>query len=183
MAAQQSVEKALAALTARVRALEDELAITRVLTSYGLTVDSDDADGCADLYTDDAVVTIDDEATFAGREQIRTIVTCDEHQAILPGCAHVMGPFVIRVDSDRAVATGYATIFTAGQGQREVLRQSFGRWELSRIDNRWRITNRAAYAMGHLGGSNIARRATTESSSAQPIDAPRIETNETISPG
>jgi SnoaL-like domain len=60
-------------------------------------------------------VTIDDAVRLEGREEIRTIVTSDAHQAILPGCAHVMGPFTVEVSGDGATATGYATVYVAGK--------------------------------------------------------------------
>ena len=62
-------------LAARLQAVEDELAITRLLTSYGFAVDGDDADACAALYSPDALVTIDDAVRLEGRDEIRTIVT------------------------------------------------------------------------------------------------------------
>ena len=77
-------------------------------------MDGDDADACADLYSPDAVVTIDDVTTLRGRDEVRGIVTSDAHQAILPGCAHVMGPFTVHVSGDTATATGYATVYVAG---------------------------------------------------------------------
>src|ERR1700712_1453339 len=104
-----NLEQLVSRLAERVQALEDELAITRLLTSYGFAVDGDDPDGCADLYSPDAVFELDGKVAASGREELRTIVTCDAHQEILPGCAHVMGPFVVEVTSDTAVATGYAT--------------------------------------------------------------------------
>ena len=119
-------------LAARLQAVEDELAITRLLTSYGFAVDGDDADACAALYSPDALVTIDDAVRLEGRDEIRTIVTSDAHQAILPGCAHVMGPFTVAVTGDTATATGYATVYVAGEAGRLVWRQSLSRWTLRR---------------------------------------------------
>src|SRR5882762_7834935 len=97
----ETVSQSIAALSRRLHAVEDELAIVRLLTSYGFAVDSNDADGCADLYSADAVISIDDTVRLSGPEQIRTLVTSDAHQAILPGCAHVMGPFTVDVSSDK----------------------------------------------------------------------------------
>jgi ketosteroid isomerase-like protein len=152
-------DEAVARLAERVQALEDELAITRLLTSYGFAVDGDDADGCAEIYAPDAIVRIDDTVTLTGRDELRTIVTCDAHQAILPGCAHVMGPFTVAVSADTATATGYATVFVAQEGSRQVWRQSLSRWELARIDGQWRVVSRASWAIGRAEGQAIARAA------------------------
>jgi uncharacterized protein (TIGR02246 family) len=154
-----TLDDMVAWLAARVTALEDELAITRLLTSYGFAVDGDDAEGCADIYTDDAVVTIDGATRLAGRAEVRTIVTCDAHQGILPGCAHVMGPFAVQVDGDRAVATGYATVFVAADGDRQIWRQSYSRWELTRTMAGWRVATRDTWAVGRPEGQQIVREA------------------------
>jgi uncharacterized protein (TIGR02246 family) len=144
-------------LAARLRAVEDELAITRLLTSYGFAVDGDDPDACADLYSPDAIVTIDDNVTLHGREELRGIVTSEAHQAILPGCAHVMGPFTVHVTGDTATATGYATVYVAGESGRTVWRQSLSRWTLARTPGGWKVTRRESWAIGREPGQQIAR--------------------------
>jgi uncharacterized protein (TIGR02246 family) len=155
----QPLEEVVARLAARVQALEDELTITRLLTSYGFAVDGDDADGCADIYTPDATVSIDDTVRLTGRQEVRTIVTSEAHQAILPGCAHVMGPFTVAVDGDSATATGYATVYVEKEGSRQVWRQSLSRWELARTDGQWRVVSRTSWAIGRAEGQAIARAA------------------------
>ena len=154
-----TLAQTVAQLARRLTALEDELAITRVLTAYGLAVDGDDADGCADLYAPDGTVVIDGGTTLTGREELRTIVTSDAHQAILPGCAHVMGPFVVEVTGDRATATGYATVAVAGEPDRRIWRQSLSRWELSRTPAGWRVDGRNTWATGRPEGQQAAREA------------------------
>ena len=165
------LQELIAGLAARVQAVEDELAITRLLTSYGFAVDGDDAEGCADLYSPDAVFELDGEVALTGREELRTIVTCDAHQAILPGCAHVMGPFSVEVDGDTATATGYATVYIAEAGRRKIWRQSLGRWELSRVNGRWVVTRRSSWASGRPEGQQAAREAVrAQLTKARPAD-------------
>jgi uncharacterized protein (TIGR02246 family) len=144
-------------LSARLQAVEDELAITRLLTSYGFAVDGDDADACADLYSPDALVTIDDATSLRGRDEIRSIVTSDAHQAILPFCAHVMGPFTVQVSGDTATAIGYATVYVATEAGRQVWRQSLSRWTLQRQGAGWRVQRRESWAMGREQGQAIAQ--------------------------
>ena len=151
------LEATIERLAARLQAVEDELAITRLLTSYGFAVDGDDPDGCADLYAPDALVTIDDVTTLRGRDELRGIVTSEAHQAILPGCAHVMGPFTVHVSGDTATATGYATVYVAGEADREVWRQSLSRWTLGRAGGRWRVQRRESWAIGREQAQAIAR--------------------------
>ena len=151
------LEARVAELAARLSAVEDELAITRLLTSYGFAVDGDDADACADLYSPDALVTIDDATTLHGRDEVRTIVTSDAHQAILPGCAHVMGPFTVHVSGGTATATGYATVYVAHEGGRHVWRQSLSRWTLRRGPEGWRVQRRESWGIGREQAQLIAR--------------------------
>ena len=146
-------------LSTRLQRVQDELAVTRLLTSYGFAVDGDDADGCADLYADDAVITLDDAVTLTGREQIRSIVTSDAHQAVLPHCAHVMGPFAVEVSGDHAAATGYMTIYTLKTGVRRIWRQGLSRFELSRQPAGWRIDRRESWSIGRPEGQTLAREA------------------------
>lgn len=155
----KTLEEVVSRLADRVQALEDELAITRLLTSYGFAVDGDDPDGCADLYAPDAVVTIDDTVTLTGRAEVRTIVTSDAHQEILPGCAHVMGPFTVAVSGDSATATGYATVYIADDGSRHVWRQSLSQWGLARRQGQWKVVRRTSWAIGRAEGQAIARAA------------------------
>jgi len=146
-------------LSARLQRVEDELAITRLLTSYGFAVDSGDADGCADLYADDAVVTLDAAVTLTGRDEIRSIVTSDVHQAVLPHCAHVMGPFTVETSGDHATASGYLTVYTVKNGVRRIWRQGLSRFELSRHPAGWRIDRRESWSMGRAEGRTLAKQA------------------------
>ncbi len=151
------LEATVERLAARLQAVEDELAITRLLTSYGFAVDGDDPEACADLYSPAAVVTIDDVTTLRGRAELRGIVTSDAHQAILPGCAHVMGPFTVHISADTATATGYATVYVADEAGRRVWRQSLSRWTLARRDSRWAVQRRESWAVGREPAQLIAR--------------------------
>ncbi len=151
------LEAAVERLAARLQAVEDELAITRLLTSYGFAVDGDDPEACADLYSPAAVVTIDDATTLRGRAELRGIVTSDAHQAILPGCAHVMGPFTVHISADTATATGYATVYVADGAGRRVWRQSLSRWTLARRDGCWAVQRRESWAVGREPAQLIAR--------------------------
>jgi uncharacterized protein (TIGR02246 family) len=135
-------------LERRLQALEDEREIQRVLVRYGLAVDVGDAEATMALYAPDCFLDLNEAVFMQGREQTRGIVESDVHQALLPNCAHVMGPFVVQVDGDHAVATGYATVFLKQDGVSRIWHQAFGRWELSRCDGQWLITKRTSRTIG-----------------------------------
>src|SRR6185369_14044483 len=58
-ASMPSLEDTVADLARRVTRLEDELAIHRLIASYGLAVDAGDADGSAATFTEDGVYDVD----------------------------------------------------------------------------------------------------------------------------
>ncbi|RVT94459.1 nuclear transport factor 2 family protein [Sphingomonas crocodyli] len=135
-------------LAARIERLEDERAIQAHLIRYGLAVDSNSEIEASLLYAEDTHVDIDASVFMDGRDATRGIVASPLHQAILPNCAHVMGPFVVDIDGTRATATGYATVYVREDGEVKVWRQSFGRWELERREGRWQITKRVSRSTG-----------------------------------
>ena len=138
----------VAALAARVQALDDVLAVHRVLVSYGLAVDAGDPAATAALYADDCEVDIDGAVLFRGRQAVHDMVLGDAHQAILGECAHVMGPYAVEVDGDHATAVGYASVYVREDDQIKPWRQAHGRFELERRDGTWQITRRTSRAVG-----------------------------------
>jgi len=101
----------VAALARRVQALEDELAIHRQIVRYGFAVDTGDADGAAALFTEDSVYDVDGPLLMRGRDGVRAMVRGPRHQAMLPRCAHQIGPAVVEVHGDRATAVGYSRVY------------------------------------------------------------------------
>ena len=86
------VETRLAALEDRLRALEDEREITRLILSYGPLVDSGCAEAVAALWDEDGVYDVD-ELMMDGRPAIDAMVRSANHRRwIAGGCAHFVGP-------------------------------------------------------------------------------------------
>jgi len=79
------------------------------------------------------------------------------HQSLLPNCSHQMGPFSVRLDGDRATATGYGTVYLHTDDGFGVRRVSAGRWELRRIDGRWQIERRWTRAIGSAEAQQLLR--------------------------
>jgi ketosteroid isomerase-like protein len=145
-------------LTRRVQALEDERAICRTLVRYGFAVDSDDPEATAALYTRDCVITIDRDVRFTGSDGVRALVSGELHQAILPNCAHMIGPLVIDVDGDDAVATGYACVVVRTGDDFRIWREGANRWELERDEGAWRIRRRTSFAVGSVDAQRVLNR-------------------------
>jgi ketosteroid isomerase-like protein len=142
------VEQRLADLTRRVQALEDELAIHRVIVRYGLAVDVGDADQAAAAFTEDTVYDVD-VGVMRGRDGVRDMVLGPRHQAMVGNCAHQIGPAVVEVSGDRAVATGYSRVYLRKDGAIEIYRISFNRWQLERRAGQWQIAHRTTRLLGH----------------------------------
>jgi len=157
------LEARIAELERRLGQAEDRLAILDVLVRYGLAVDLGDAEGVAAVFTPDAEFDVGSGASrvdtrsivFRGHEQIkRELVLGANHQSLLPDCAHTIGPVVIRLDGDRAEATGYSRIYHREQKGRAgdhtaLFRLGYNRWELARqADGRWLIARRVSRVVG-----------------------------------
>jgi ketosteroid isomerase-like protein len=149
----------LAALERRVAALEDELAIHRLIVTYGFAVDTGDAAATGALFAADAVYDVDTTLVMHGRSGVEDMVRGPRHQSLLPNCAHTIGPAVVSVDGDRAVATAYSRIYRRDGDAIGLWRLSFNRFELERRDGRWQIVRRTTRMLGHEEAHGLFARA------------------------
>lgn len=160
-----TVAERLERLAARVSRLEDELAIHRLIVRYGFAVDCGDADATAELFTEDTLYDVDATMIMRGRQGIRDMVLGPNHQALLPNCAHTIGPAVVEVDGDRAGATAYSRVYRhrsddpIAPGAFHLWRLSFNRFELERRDGRWQIARRTTRLLGNAEAQPILERA------------------------
>jgi len=151
-----SLEARVDDLVRRVQALEDELAIHRVIVQYGLAVDVGDAEGAAAVYADDAVYDTD-VGVMHGRQGVRDMVTGTRHQAMVGRCAHQIGPAIVHVDGDRATATGYSRVYLRTGDSIGIYRVSFNHWDLERRAGAWCITHRKTRLLGHAEALAVFR--------------------------
>ena len=170
---QQGLAARISALERRVQAAEDELAIRNLIVRYGLAVDLGDAQAVADVFTPDAEFAVGNasgdlrgaDVVFRGRAQIMNDLVLGPHQALLPNCAHTIGPVVVRVDGDRAEATGYTRIYLRrAKGEPDdhfdLFRLAYNRWELARqTDGGWLIARRESRVLGDDGAHALFRAA------------------------
>lgn len=158
----RTADARLDALERRVAALEDELAIHRLIVRYGFAVDTGDADATAALFADDGVYDVDGTLVMNGRDGVAAMVRGPRHQSLLPNCAHTIGPAVVALDGDRAIATAYSRIYKRDGDAIGLWRLSFNRFELERRDGRWQIVRRTTRMLGHDEAQPIFRRALHE---------------------
>jgi len=149
------LETELRRLSKRIEALEDEREIQSLATRYALAVDGNDAETTSQIYAEDCTIDIDGGPIFNGREEAKQIVTGPVHQSNLHNVAHLMGPFAVKLDGDRATASGYATIYLRRDGEVTIWRQSYQCWELVKRDGRWQVLKRTSRSTGRKDGQPL----------------------------
>jgi uncharacterized protein (TIGR02246 family) len=142
------------ALTRRVQALEDELAIHRLIVRYGLAVDTGNAARTAAVFAPEGVYDAD-VRLMNGRDEVADMVRSDRHQRMVGHCAHQIGPAVVRVDGDGAVALGYSRVYLQSGQDIGIYRVSLNRWELERRDGEWLIARRLTRLLGHAEATAV----------------------------
>ena len=132
----------LRALEERVALLEDQLALYRLVSTYGPAVDTGSSQAAGALWHDDGVYEFD-TTRLDGPDGIAAMVEGKGHQGLIQnGCAHVMAMPVVAVDGDTARATGYSRVYRhVGDGY-EVWRVSANHWEFRRTPEGWKVTRR-----------------------------------------
>ncbi len=154
---ERAVLERIEALERRVRALEDELAVHRVVTAYGPAADSGDGAAAAALWVDDGVYDAEGPGRLEGRAAIEAMLMGEGHQSLVPGCAHTNGPSVVRIDGDTAVAVGYSRVYTTADGRHRLWRVAANRWELTRTADGWRVQRRVNRRLGSAESVAVLR--------------------------
>ena len=117
----------LTSLEARVRELEDQAAVLRLVYSWGPAVDSGSSRAAGGLW-DEAGVLESDLSRLEGPSGVAAMVESDGQQALIrQGCAHVQSAPIVHI---------------AGDEGHQVWRVSANRWECRRTPVGWRLTRR-----------------------------------------
>jgi uncharacterized protein (TIGR02246 family) len=146
----------LQALEARLEAVEAQLEIRDVLARYSFAMDSGDADAAAALFAPDAVTTIDQgRLVLRGQEGIRELVLGPEHQSVLPGSSHTIGPVLIEVDGDEAFVIGYSRIDYSEDHRISPIRSAANLWRLARRSGKWVVVERQSQFLGTRAGQRL----------------------------
>jgi uncharacterized protein (TIGR02246 family) len=136
----------LADLAARLRRLEDDRDIRQLIASYGPAVDAGDPDAAAGLWASDGVYDVDGWR-MESRADVHAMISSDAHQKLVAkGCSHFLGPCVVTVTGDEAVAVCESLVLIRdgdGDGYR-VWRATAHHFALRRIDDQWQITVRTS---------------------------------------
>lgn len=157
-------EDRMAALEARVRSLEDQLELYRLVSSYGPAVDTGSSEAAGSLWAEGGAYEFD-SSRLDGPDGVAAMVLSDGHQSLIHhGCAHVMALPVVQVDGDRARATGYSRVYRHTDDGYQVWRVSANHWQFVRTPAGWRVSHRVNRTLdGSSEARDILARAITES--------------------
>jgi hypothetical protein len=154
-------EDALRSLEERLRLLEDERDVARVVARYGPLVDTGD-ESAADLWLEEGVYDVD-ELLMEGSGAVADMVRSKPHQAFVTnGCAHFQGPVVVRVRRDEADAVGYSLMLVHEDEGFRLRRVTANHWELRRTPQGWRVARRTSRQLdGDEAAREVLRAATS----------------------
>jgi uncharacterized protein (TIGR02246 family) len=134
----------LDALAARLRQLEDERDIARLIASYGPAVDAGDPDAAAKLWATDGTYDVEGWR-MNSRADLHAMVSSPAHQHLVAaGCCHFLGPCVVTVTGDSAVAVCESLVLTRDGDGFRVWRATANHFTLCRIDDQWQINARTS---------------------------------------
>jgi hypothetical protein len=147
-----------ATLEERLQSVEDQLSILNLLAGSPFSSDVPSPAFWRTMYDGHAVMDRGEgQEELRGVDNLVAILDSGHHMAaVASGMAHVAAPPHIRIDGDRAVATGYLQILIpnpegpeAALGQYPaargllVWRLTANRWELERTTQGWLVTKRS----------------------------------------
>lgn len=154
-----AMDDALARLEQRLQRVEDELAILRLLTSYGPLADAGSTDA-AELWSEDGEYDVDGWR-MRGRDEVRAMIRSEAHQRIIgTGSAHFFGPPSISIEGDEAVAVCESILVRHNDDGPYIWRAGAHRIRLRRTPDGWRIAHRISR---RLDGSAATRQVLTGS--------------------
>nr|WP_221220534.1 nuclear transport factor 2 family protein [Mycolicibacterium sp. BK634] len=142
-------------LERRLRTLEDERDIARLIASYGPLVDSGNPDAVAALWAVDGGYDTGDWQ-MNSRADVAAMVRSSEHRGLIDrGCCHFFGPPAVTVDGDEAVAICQSMLLVRRESHGyNVARAGVHFIRLQRADTGWEIVSRTARQLDGSGQAN-----------------------------
>ena len=158
-------------IAARLRRLEDEHDIAQLIASYGPAVDAANADAAAALWAADGTYDVEDW-NMRSRADVHAMVSSTFHRDLVAnGCCHFIGPSVVTVTGDTAVAISESLVLVRDDDSYRVWRATANHFELRRIERQWRITKRTSRVLDGQPGAHALLKAGLAGVAAPALDA------------
>ncbi len=140
-------------LARRVRRLEDEAEIRRVVMTYGPAADAGMAGAAGQLWMEDGEYDWDANGTpHVGSAGVEAMLRTDGHVGLIgAGAAHFAGPLLISLAGDDATAVNYSLIMRRDAQRFYLWRVSAVRWDLERTGSGWRVRRRTNRLLDETG--------------------------------
>lgn len=155
-----------ATLEQRLRLVEDELAIRRLILSYGPAADGGLSTLAASIWEEDGLYDWDaGREPHHGRLAVDAMLQTDGHRHLIDnGVAHFTGPPMIHLDGDSATALTYSMVLRrdTDTGRFFLWRVSAARWELARFEGAWRVHRRTHRLLDDTGAGRDLFRSSLE---------------------
>jgi hypothetical protein len=137
----------------RLRRLEDESAIKRLVMSYGPAADSGQSGLAADLWLEDGVYDWDANGEpHRGSASVDAMLQGNRHKQLMSeGVAHFGGPLLLEVEGDNAIAINYSLVMRREDTRFYLWRVSAVRWDLERSGSSWRVRRRTNRLLDETG--------------------------------
>lgn len=147
-------EERLSVLERRVAQLEDQLAIMKLIASYGPAVDGMDREGVASIWAEHGSYDFGGPP-LEGRDRVAALIDLDTHRAYVgKGSSHMLTLPRIEIDGDVATVVNYSQVFIKDGDSWRADRTSANRWDLIRAASGWQVLKRTNRL---LDGSQAAR--------------------------
>jgi hypothetical protein len=129
-------------LEGRLRLLEDEAAVLRLVFSWGPAVDTGSSSEAGALWAEDGVLD-SDMSRLEGPSEVTAMVLSDGQQSLIrQGSAHVQSAPIVTIDGDEGVVTTYSQVFLHAEGDHRVWRVSANQWVCRRTEEGWKLIRR-----------------------------------------
>lgn len=132
-------------LEARVKLIEDKLAVYQLLSAFAPVIDGGGEEEAAEFYAEDGAYIMDvpGASSAMGRPAVLDIYRSDMHRgAVRQGISHMLGFPHVWLDGDRAEAVTYACILRKGEQGWGLARIAANKFKLRRDGSGWRIETR-----------------------------------------
>lgn len=151
----------------RLCVVEDQIAISNLMTRYGLSADCGNDVLAMHCHTQGAVYRVSaprsgrdgkhEDLVLEGREAIGAMLRSDLHQSMLPNTAHTVGPSDITIEGDIAHAVGYSRLYLREDEQPRLMRLSINQWRFERVGGQWLIAERCSRLVGEAAAQDILK--------------------------